>query len=64
MPAESICKGKDGLQCWELDAEMESYVMYFNKDNAELVAEVNTILKQMIADGLIDQYTVNHSSGK
>lgn len=64
MPAESICKSKGTLQCWELDAEMESYVMYFNKDNAELVAQVNEILKQMIADGLIDQYTVNHSSGK
>ena len=63
MPAESICKSKDNLQCWSLDAEMESYVMYFNKDNAELVNQVNTILKQMIADGLIDQYTVKHSGG-
>ena len=62
MPAEAICKDKDNLQCWSLDAEMESYVMYFNKDNAELVSQVNTILKQMIADGLIDQYTVKHSS--
>ena len=62
MPAESICKGKDNLQCWSLDAEMESYVMYFNKDNAELVKQVNDILKQMIAEGLIDQYTVKHSS--
>ena len=62
MPAESICKDKDNLQCWSLDAEMESYVMYFNKDNADLVAQVNNILKQMIKDGLIDQYTVKHSS--
>ncbi len=62
MPAEAICKDKDNLQCWSLDAEMESYVMYFNKDNAELVASVNTILKKMISDGLIDQYTVKHSS--
>lgn len=62
MPAESICKNNDNLQCWSLDAEMESYVMYFNKDNAELVGQVNTILKQMITDGLIDQYTVKHSS--
>lgn len=62
MPAEAICKDKDNLQCWSLDAEMESYVMYFNKDNAELVKKVNEVLKQMIADGLIDQYTVKHSS--
>ena len=62
MPAEAICKGKDDLQCWSLDAEMESYVMYFNKENAELVKQVNEILKKMISDGLIDQYTVKHSS--
>ena len=62
MPAEAICKDKDNLQCWSLDAEMESYVMYFNKDNADLVNQVNTILGQMIKDGLIDQYTVKHSS--
>ena len=36
--------------------------MYFNKDNAELVKQVNEILKQMIADGVIDQFTVKHSS--
>ncbi|MBQ7699208.1 MAG: transporter substrate-binding domain-containing protein [Clostridia bacterium] len=62
MPAESICKDNENLQCWALDAEMESYVMYFNKDNADLVKQVNDVLKQMIADGLIDQYTVKHSS--
>lgn len=61
MPAESICKGNDKLQCWCLDGEMESYVMYFNKDNSELVEKVNAELKTMIADGLIDQYTVKHS---
>ncbi len=64
LPAESICKGNSNLECWQLDAEMESYVMYFNKDNAELVAQVNEILAQMIEDGIIDQYTVNHSNGK
>ncbi len=62
MPAESICKDNENLQCWALDAEMESYVMYFNKDNADLVKQVNDVLKQMITDGLIDQYTVKHSS--
>lgn len=63
MPAESICKDDDKLECWSLDAEMESYVMYFNKDNAELVKQVNELLKTMIADGTIDKYTVKHSSG-
>ncbi len=62
MPAESICKGSDSLQCWCLDGDMESYVLYFNKEATELVSQVNEILEKMIADGLIDQYTVKHSS--
>lgn len=61
MPAESICKNNDKLQCWCLDGEMESYVMYFNKDNADLVAKVNTELKAMIEAGMIDEYTIAHS---
>lgn len=64
MPAESICSDNANLECWQLDAEMESYVLYFNKNSAELVAKVNEILDKMIADGTIDQFTVNHSSGK
>ena len=61
MPAESICKGNADLQCWCLDGEMESYVMYFNLEQTELVAQVNDVLKDMIADGTINQFIVNHS---
>ncbi len=62
MPAEAICKSDSNLQCWCLDGDMESYVMYFNKENGALVDQVNELLKKMIADGTIDQYTVKHSS--
>ena len=63
MPAESICSSSANLECWQLDAEMESYVMYFNLEATELVAKVNVLLKTMIADGTIDRYTVKHSGG-
>lgn len=62
MPAESICKDNANLECWQLDADTESYVMYFNKESADLVAEVNKVLEKMIADGKIDEFTVKHSS--
>lgn len=64
MPAQAISGDKADLACWQLDAEPESYVMYFNKEATDLVAEVNKLLTTMIADGTIDQYTVNHSTGK
>ena len=63
LPAQSITNANSNLDCFELDAEPESYVLYFNKEATELVSEVNAVLAEMIADGTIDQYTINHSGG-
>ena len=64
LPAKQIAAANAGLACWKIDAEMESYVLYFNKNATDLVAEVNKVLDQLIADGTIDQYIINHSNGK
>lgn len=64
LPAKQIAGAKDTLACWKIDAEMESYVLYFNLKATELVKEVNKVLDKLIADGTIDQYIVNHSTGK
>ena len=61
LPAQKICQANANLECFELDAEPESYVLYFNKNATELVAQVNEVLAQLIADGVIDQYTIAHS---
>ena len=61
LPAESIVSGNDNFECIPLDAEPESYVLYFNKNATELVAKVNVVLQKMIDDGTIAQYVVNHS---
>ena len=58
MPAESICKGNDKLECWAVDADTESYVMYFNKEATELVAQVNEILGKA-QDGISRQRPSN-----
>ena len=62
LPAESICAGNDKLSCWQLDADVESYVMYFNLKATDLVAKVNALLEKMIQDGTIDQFVINHSN--
>ena len=64
LPAKQIAGSKDSLACWKIDAEMESYVLYFNKNATKLVEEVNKVLDKLIADKTIDQYIINHSSGK
>lgn len=64
LPAKQIADSKETLACWKIDAEMESYVLYFNKSATALVEEVNNVLDKLIADGTINQYIVNHSNGK
>lgn len=63
LPAKTISGNKDTLACWKIDAEMESYVLYFNKEATELVAKVNKILKVMQDNGVIDYFTIKHSGG-
>ena len=63
LPAKAIADANSNLSCWKLDAEPESYVLYFNKEATELVGKVNEILDKMIKDGTIDQYVIDHSNG-
>ena len=50
LPAQSIANDNANLACWEVDAESESYVLYFNKNATELVQKVNEILDVMTRD--------------
>ena len=51
------------LQAYALDAEPESYVLYFNKNATELVEKVNAILSTMVENGVINYFTLKHSGG-
>ena len=62
LPAESIVSGNAEFECFPLEAEPESYVLYFNKNATELVAKVNKVLQTMINDVTIEQYVINHRS--
>lgn len=61
MPAKSICASNANFEYWEIDAEVESYVLYFNKSQADMVTKVNAILQTMIDDGVIDYLVAKHS---
>ena len=63
LPAESICAANSNLECYQLDAEPEAYVLYFNLEATELVEAVNAVLEKMISGGVIDFYTLKHSGG-
>ena len=63
LPAQAIVASNNALECYELDAEPESYVLYFNLEATELVEKVNAVLQVMIDNGVIDYYTLKHSGG-
>lgn len=63
LPAQQISGANENLECFELDAEPESYVLYLNKEATELLAQINGVLQTLIDNGTIAQYTINHSSG-
>lgn len=61
LPAQAIANANEGLQAYELDEEPESYVLYFNKQAGELVAQVNSLLETLIEKGVIEYFTLKHS---
>ena len=63
LPAQQISGASENLECFELDAEPESYVLYLNKEATELLTQINGVLQTLIDNGTIAQYTINHSSG-
>ncbi len=63
LPAQRIVAANSALECYKLDAEPESYVLYFNKGAADLVAKVNEILDVMIENGVIEYLILKHSGG-
>lgn len=64
LPANSIVSASNNtLECFELVADIEEYVIYFHKDADALREKVNKILQAMIDGGVIDYYTLKHSGG-
>lgn len=61
LPAKSIASSKaDTLSYWEIDADVEEYVLYFNKSQTELVEKVNKILDYMLENNVIDYLVAKH----
>ncbi len=61
LPAQMIAQDNANLECFELNAEPESYVLYLNKEATDLLAEVNRVLESLIDSGKIDQFVLTHS---
>lgn len=63
LPAENIVANNEGIVCEKIaDAEPESYGICVAKGNEELLEVINKVLKEMIDEGLIEQYVIAHSA--
>ncbi len=64
LPAESICDANEAtLECFQLEAEPESYVLYLNKNATALKTKIDKALQSMIDNGVITYFTIKHSGG-
>lgn len=54
QPAQAFVAANEGLTILDTPYAVEDYAMAINKDNEELLAEVNRVLGEMQADGTID----------
>ena len=62
LPAKSICKNNSELECFQINAEPESYAFYLNKEATELLSNINYVLAKLKEDGVVD-YLINKHSG-
>lgn len=52
-PAKNFVAANEGLKILETEYVLEDYAIAINKDNAELLAEVNSIIAELKADGTL-----------
>ena len=61
MPAKIIADSEETLECYSLDTEPESYAICVQKGNTELLTKINTVLQQLIDNGVVDYFILKHS---
>ncbi len=63
-PAKSYVAANEGLKILETEYVEEDYAICFAKENTELQEKVNTALKELIADGSVQQVVDKYISAK
>ncbi len=60
QPAEAFVEKNDDLTILEEDFAVEDYAICVSKDNADLTAAMNEALKELKAEGVLDQIVANY----
>lgn len=63
LPAEEMVKANPELSILDGEVFTDKYAIAFKKGNQELIDKVNKVLEKLIADGKVDEFTLNHTAG-
>ena len=62
LPAEQLVAANDDLMILDGELFTDKYAIAVQKGNTELLDQINAVLQQLIDDGKIDEYTLNHTT--
>ncbi len=63
LVGKNITSNDADLECVDLVAEPEHFAIAVKKGNTELLQKLDAALKELIADGSIDEFMLKHSKG-
>jgi arginine/lysine/histidine transporter system substrate-binding protein len=62
LPAQEIVKNNSELVILDIDVFTDKYAIAVKKGNSELLEQINIVLNNLINEGKIEEYIINHSS--
>lgn len=62
LPATQMVESNDDLMILDEELFTDKYAIAVQKGNKELLDQINEVLEDLIADGKIEEYTINHTT--
>lgn len=62
LPAKEMVKANTDLEILDLDVFTDKYAIAVKKGNTELLESINKVLNDLVSEGRIEEYIINHSS--
>ena len=64
LPAKEILKNNEGLKILDQELFSDTYGMVVKKGNKELLDAINKVLEDLVEEGKINEFIINHLEGE
>ena len=64
LPAKEILKNNAGLKILNQELFSDTYGMVVKKGNKELLDAINKVLEDLVEEGKINEFIINHLEGE